>query len=84
MRIETGIIKEIKDCSDNERINKVIFLEMESKQSIVIQFQGKRANLLEDFKEMDKVSVAIEFKAKKSAMGRFYNNLIGKSIRKQS
>lgn len=82
-RIETGIIQEIKDCSENDRTNKVVMLELNKNQSIAIQFQGKRAKMLDEFKEKMKVSVAFEFKAKKSNMERFYNNLIGKSIKNQ-
>ena len=83
-RIETGIIQEIKDCSENDRTNKVVMLKLNKEESIAIQFQGKRANILDGFKENTKVSVAFKFKAKKSNMERFYNNLIGKSIKLQN
>ena len=58
MRIETGTIVEIRDCSENGKTNKAVMIQLNDNESIPVQFQGRNRKR---FKEGQQQNISVIF-----------------------
>lgn len=81
MEIE-GIVEAINKENNNGHDKKVLTIAAGKNNTLFVEFQGKLMEKVRDVNPNDRVKVKIRFNGKVSQIGRRYNNIIGKSIKK--
>lgn len=79
----TGTIESIQEFKTGKFTDRILTIIPDHRQKAMIEFRGKRKDLLSGYKEGDdvEVEVLIESKVSKSS-GNIYNNLVAVSIAK--
>lgn len=77
-----GIIQSIDTEDNNGKIKKVVTLKAGNSNLLFIEFQGKTQQYLSKYKTNDKVLIDFRYNGKQSKLGRKYNNIIAKNIKR--
>ena len=77
-----GTIDDITTENNNGSEKKVITLKAGRSNTLFVEFQGNKVNLLDGFIKGDRVIIKPRYNGKVSKIGRKYNNIIGKTIKK--
>lgn len=78
----TATVASIKKESHLDREKKILELDLNEREKLYVEFQSKIVERIDHINVNDKVLLRFWFNGKKSKLGKFYNNLIGKSIKK--
>lgn len=76
----TGTIENVSHCTIHEKVT--VSLIPGKHERVYIDFKGKRTAEAVEFKKGDQVSIKIKMDGRKSKIGKEYNNIEGRSIKK--